>query len=353
LQKKPRSCLPRVKSLPRQPENRPLLQSDGVELQSTRQAFFRPLSWLPPMPDFDRWLTKVSSAAPVDHVGRQAIGQRLAAVVNFLQRAGDKGHQAESIHQLRIWTRRSAAALRLWGPLVPRHEGKAMKKRLRKLRRVAGRVRDCDVLLARLQNGQDDPLRSVVKALKARRRAARKHLHALHKKLMRHRRLETQAAELIDRLVWPKRHSSRRPPRFGSWCRSQLAPVAKKFFNLADGELSHDANLHELRIAGKRLRYALELAPAAIPAPLVERLYGVLTDLQDRLGTVCDHLSAIARLEKWIARAEGRTARRALRAARQSEMQQLAVRRRQFMRWWTAARRKRILASWNAIQRVK
>ena len=105
-----------------------------------------------------------------------------------------------------------------------------------------------------------------------------------------------------------------------------------------------DAQLHELRIAGKRLRYALELAPAALPARAHQRLYESLSDLQDRLGTVCDHLSAVAQMTEWKASAESPDERRALLSQIRREQAQLNARRKQFLRWWSSARRKRLRA---------
>ena len=299
------------------------------------------------MPRFDKWLKNAAPTAPVTRVARLAIGVRLRAVVYYLQCIGGQSDLAESIHQLRIWTRRSAAALRLFEPLVPYRAGKSLKKRLRKLRRSAGNVRDCDVLLERIRAAGGKRPRTIVMALKERRRTARKKLAALHKKLMRHRRLEVESALLIKRLAWPGRHSSSRPPPFGRWCRQQLLPLGERFFEIAERDLAEDASLHALRIAGKRLRYALELAPAALPPPRLERLYQALRDLQDRLGTVCDHLTAVARLDQWRAQTHLKTDRRALKAAKRREQEQLALHRRQFLRWWSPARRRKFQAEWN------
>lgn len=106
--------------------------------------------------------------------------------------------------------------------------------------------------------------------------------------------------------------------------------------------------LHDLRIAGKRLRYALELSPAALPARLHQKLYDALSDLQERLGVVCDHMSAVARLKEWRSSAKSREDKRALQGQIRREQAQLASRRRQFLRWWSAARRKPLRADWEA-----
>src|SRR4029453_17422832 len=103
------------------------------------------------MPRFNKWLTRVKPEAPVDRVAKQALAARLRAVEHYLSEAVAGKGEAEAIHQLRIWTRRSAAALRLFATAVPEELRKWMKKKLRQIRRTAGEVRDCDVHLERLQ----------------------------------------------------------------------------------------------------------------------------------------------------------------------------------------------------------
>jgi len=54
-----------------------------------------------------------------------------------------------------------------------------------------------------------------------------------------------------------------------------------------------------LRIAGKRLRYALEIFAGVLPRASIERLYRPLQALQNVLGEVNDHASAIERFSNW------------------------------------------------------
>src|SRR5262245_28181867 len=104
------------------------------------------------MPRFQKWLIGPDPAAPCDEVARAALAERLLAVSHFLDKSIGGSHEAGAIHQLRVWTRRTSAALKLFEPAVPGSHRKWMKKTLRKLRRTAGAVRDCDVHLERLQS---------------------------------------------------------------------------------------------------------------------------------------------------------------------------------------------------------
>ena len=300
------------------------------------------------MPRFNKWLNDIEPDDPVHRVARQAIRLRLAAVVHYLKAAGKKSRREESIHQLRIWTRRTAAALRLFEPLVPRSAGKKMKKRLRKIRAAAGQERDCDVLLERLQAGDADPPKSILRGLKKYRREARQGFAALRARKLRKGKLELQCDKLTGALAVSKRHSNHTLPPFPAWCRAQLALLGEQFFELAGDRIAEDARLHELRIVGKRLRYALELAPAALPARSHRRLYESFTELQERLGTVCDHLSAIVQLEVWQKSAKSRKDRHALQSQLARELEQLDLDRKRFLRWWSTARQKRLQMAWEA-----
>jgi CHAD domain-containing protein len=308
------------------------------------------------MPHFDKWLTNVSPDAPVSRVARRAIGSRLQAVAHYLAAVSQrKKPAADDVHQLRIWTRRAAAALRLFSALAPKAHARSLKQSLRRLRRRAGRVRDCDVFLEQLE-ASSDAAPKIVQQLKRNRRAARKSLRKACVKLLKRSRFERDAERLLRDLEWPKRRSSPKPPAFADWCRHQLAGPSAEFFKLAGADFSDDQQLHALRIAGKRWRYALELAAVALPAKAHQRLYAALSDLQERLGDVCDRLAAVQRLTEWHAHAGKAKAkeRRSLQQAIDVEERRLIAARRRFLRWWTPARRNRLQRLWEtAVSRAE
>jgi CHAD domain-containing protein len=70
----------------------------------------------------------------------------------FSQAVRHGGKNAERVHQLRVATRRAAAALDLYHDFVPQKSAKKMEARLKRIRRQAGKVRDCDMLLARFSS---------------------------------------------------------------------------------------------------------------------------------------------------------------------------------------------------------
>src|SRR5256885_14719011 len=128
------------------------------------------------MPRFDKWLTTAAADAPADQVARAALAERLLAVRHFLAQALRDSDETEGIHQLRVWTRRASAALKLFEPALPNSQRKRMKKLLRKLRRTAGNIRDCDIHLHRLQHEKATIPNRVIRELKHERRQARQKL---------------------------------------------------------------------------------------------------------------------------------------------------------------------------------
>ena len=62
--------------------------------------------------------------------------------------------------------------------------------------------------------------------------------------------------------------------------------------------------IHRLRIAGKKLRYALEIFAVALPVATQTGSLDALETLQETLGTFTDHAAAADRFRRW-AREDG------------------------------------------------
>src|SRR5262245_2600601 len=102
-------------------------------------------------PPTDKWVEPIREGEAVAGVAVRSLRHRLDAVLHYLPLAAEQaGQSGEHVHQLRVWTRRADAALRLYRELTPRRRSRRMRKRLRRVRRAANDARDCDVLLRRL-----------------------------------------------------------------------------------------------------------------------------------------------------------------------------------------------------------
>jgi CHAD domain-containing protein len=305
------------------------------------------------MARWEKWLTEVGPDAPVAGAARIALVMRLKAVEHFLKKAGQVSGKAdadaEAVHQLRIWTRRAAAALRLFADVLTPKRAKWLKRKLKAIRHTAGEARDCDVLAARLESGDLPRSAPSARLLRARRKRAEKRLAKRYKSLIRSGKFRRKCDRLLKALDRPSSSQSRNRTKhvaFVPWCREQLVPLSNEFHQLAAGDLSRDEKLHALRISGKRLRYALELAPAALPAVTHRRLYDELSDLQDRLGHVCDQIVAVRQLQEWCDQARGASVREELCAAGRHQRKQLTSAKQQFRRWWSPKRRATLRKSW-------
>jgi CHAD domain-containing protein len=239
----------------------------------------------------------LDETANVGDVARAAI---TSAVLRILHHDAivrlDSG--PEGVHQARVGTRRLRSDLRTFAPILDGVWLESLREELKGLAEALGRVRDADVLLARLKQAskelapQDQRLAESVRMRLRRQRAV--HRRAL---------LEVMRSDayvvLLDRLV-----AAARAPRFseaaGQPARDALPALVRRPWKKltkavddleADGSVDHR---HEVRIRGKRVRYAADAAGLAIKdaAPMSSALSAV----QDVLGE--EHDAVVA--EEWL-----------------------------------------------------
>ena len=204
---------------------------------------------------------------------------------------------AVGVHQARVSTRRLSAALGLLAPLVSKGDLRALGKLLKKLRRRLGPHRDLDVLIEHLRElGEQSPellpaTDHLGRALAAKREELR--VEALEEGGV-NRALGRLAVYLDAReaLVAHGLADEYRPLIAGGVHAgfdefSVLSDLLSH--QLAEREGLSGIDPHELRIAGKHLRYSLELA-AADGAPLPSDVFKDFKKMQDALGLWHDHV---------------------------------------------------------------
>ena len=205
----------------------------------------------------------------------------------------------DPIHDMRVATRRLRAALAVFRGVVALPKA-ARRPQLRWVARLLGRVRDLDVRIALLAErylpavaGQEAARvdRLVAKFTAERHRAHRR----LRKGLARSRYRKLRAALG----AWVRRAAFADGEDAGA-ARFMADTVDRAAQRVGGHEAMHDrhptaAALHDLRIAVKRLRYALDFhADSCGLAFDAER--AVARDLQDCLGEMRDHDLLFARL---------------------------------------------------------
>ena len=203
---------------------------------------------------------------------------------------------ADSVHQLRVAVRRLRSALVAFGDLMPRDERHRVSGSVRWIAQECGRARELDVfladvvqpLLARLPGEKN--LERFAELVEAARRDAYSTIAAtLESKEYTDTLLALEAWVEGDR--WRKADGADIPIR--SFAKTVLKRLHRK---LTKGvgkveELDEEA-LHRLRIRAKKLRYASEFFRSLFPGGSAKAYIGLLTTIQDRLGTLNDALVA-------------------------------------------------------------
>jgi CHAD domain-containing protein len=224
--------------------------------------------------------------ASVKKAARRVFADQFAAVRKHLLAVFDTPTEAERIHKLRVAVRRATAAVDAFAPCLPRREHKHARRVLRTIRRTAGAARDWDVffpVVLAWANGQPEAVRPFADALlgwsAAKRDSAQVGLTAL---------ADTFPAAL-DELAESTVAAVRRPKDGRS-----VADIARRRVDALQAELAAacehepttDAEFHQVRIVGKRLRYAAELF--ADHTPDAEQIDADMRALQDVLGRLND-----------------------------------------------------------------
>jgi CHAD domain-containing protein len=282
------------------------------------------------MPQFDKWISDLSASDPVGRVARRSVRLRLEAVWYYLPLAAKHaGENIEHVHQLRVWTRRSLAALDLFAELLPKAEEKWFRKTLHKIRRAAGKARDLDVLIDNRRNDKGKGAHNFLDDLQKRRKRAQKPIVSIFRKVSRDNHFARQLKSLRKKIRQTKHDT------FGPWATDKLKKIAKPFFKTATFDTHNLSKLHRFRIRGKELRYAMELLAPAFPDSFRNHLYPVVEELQSRIGAIHDGAVAVARFEKWLAHSPNKQRAKHVRKLLTAEQENLEKLLCEFHNWWT------------------
>lgn len=197
--------------------------------------------------------------------------------------------EIEAVHTLRVTTRRLRASLRLLAPVLTSGQARPIGKAIGRLARTAGAVRDRDVLLADLSRcaaalpeDQRPGLEQICAALRVERAEAHARLLA-HFDSREHTEFVAAFATLMnDNSAWDN------APRVRDLAGSTLWRHYEALRAYDHGGLpAAIADLHAMRIEGKRLRYVLELFADTF-GPRADPVVAPLIDFQDHLGSLND-----------------------------------------------------------------
>lgn len=275
----------------------------------------------------NKWQLDVSPDDRAVDVAARALADRLDAVRRYLKRAANVA-AVEDIHQLRVWARRSDAALALYADLLPKKRLQWFRKWVKRLRRAAGRVRDADVFAGRVT----EPHEKWPVPLRAERRRGQKQIRRLASRLDSGRQLKRRARKMLARMAEVHAGSME---RLADRAQTGLRPLAAAFLAAAPPVGADDPALHEFRIRGKELRYAMELLAGAFPPAFRDELYPLVGELQERLGRVNDLATAQGKLDEWVAGTGDPATVSHLRRRLADVIEELVRARAEFHAWWS------------------
>ncbi len=214
------------------------------------------------------------------------------------------GRAPEGLHQVRVSLRRLRSALTAFKAFIPPEQRETLNTEAKWLLSALGPVRDLDVFVRELAAplaGRLSDSADLVQLMRA-ARAAQKSAQVSAARALESVRAKRFAARIEawrDGRGW-RGGETKRDAR-----KTEAADFAKRLVNRrVDNILTefHDVEAlkaeerHELRIAVKKTRYAIEFLHDVLPAKRAQRLAGILKSLQDSLG----HLNDIEVAERTV-----------------------------------------------------
>jgi CHAD domain-containing protein len=254
-----------------------------------------------------KWIPGLTPTMSVPDAARVILAARLGVVRDHLPLAAERPFEdPEHVHQLRVGTRRAGAALRVFTDWLPNKHRKATRDSLRTIRRAAGDARDWDVFLIGLPSAR--PLQT------AGGKPALDFLfgYALGERCAAQARLVQAAADagpgfVEESTALPDRSrpaDGGPPGTLGDLAADHLGGLLAAFTDAVRADPTAPAELHQLRILGKRVRYAMELFADCFSPPLKDALYPAVESLQEMLGELQDAAVGAERLETLRVRVE-------------------------------------------------
>lgn len=280
---------------------------------------------------------------PVTEVAVRTLKTRLEMVQQYLAKAAIKYEDDdEYVHQLRVWSRRADAAIEMYRELMPEWRVAWIQKQLMRIRKATNDARDDDVFAERLAEDKTPDTDGLLKRVVEHRVEAQQEVLRIYERMTKRKgRFGRRVEKLLKRVRLRDKHRKSKPT-YRAWAKGHLRPILDEFFEMAEGDLTDTERLHQFRIMGKNLRYAMELLSAAFCSQLRNKAYPPLETLQDQLGRVNDHVSPLIRIGHWIEENDDEERAKYLVEMLKSEQDQLKESCRSFAAWWSAERRDRL-----------
>lgn len=269
------------------------------ELVSKAERGYRLAAGTPPAPVRASAVPIAADAHPL--LAFRAIALNCLAHLHHNHAGAMLGNDAEYVHQMRVATRRLRAAMRMFAPVLPADFAERLVPPLRELMTALGRTRDLDVLLTEIVGPvsaalADDPRISALAGILTDRLYATRGETEAFLARPDYGRLMLLAASLLHgkALTEPAVAAEGEPaPTLLDFAQRRLRKLQWRTHHLAGlARIDDPSSLHQLRIAIKRLRYALEFFGPLLPKRSFTAAAKQLATLQDKLGQLNDLANA-------------------------------------------------------------
>lgn len=216
--------------------------------------------------------------------------RRLIERLAFQANRTAKSPAADAVHDLRVAIRRAERALSTFKVRLPRKAVKRIRKQLKDVLSSAGEVRDYDVCTKILSKMRGPGSAALQEEMRARRKAAEKHLQTRLKRLS----LRTRLSKWFDNLNLnhPQAAVSEEMMRTLAW--RTMPRMVRSLFEAGDAAVAPGSGeaLHDFRILAKKFRYTLELF-APLYGRIAEEFLDEIRAVQSILGTINDYRTVL------------------------------------------------------------
>ncbi len=245
--------------------------------------------------------TQMASLALKDYAIR-TLAPRLIRMSSHVEGV-QQGETVEPIHQMRVWSRRSRAALDIFGICFAPKPYLALTNEVKQVTRALGTARDLDVMLQKLRDLAEtlpEEQRAGVYLAAGHLVRQREEAQPAVARAMQHFQNYDLVARWKSLIVLP----SPRPKKTTTLLnqdRSLLQNASHAIRDRVQSFIAYEPclsqpeqviELHEMRIAGKRLRYTLEVFKEAFDGQaeesFVKELHQYVRKMQDILGEIHD-----------------------------------------------------------------
>ena len=292
----------------------------------------------------EKWIAGLRGDMSVHDAAKKALALRLGVVRDRLPGAAFHAEDdSEHVHQLRVATRRTAAALRIFADCLPARLYKKTRKALRTVRRSAAEARDWDVFLEMLQT-------RLARATAKQRRGLDFLLGFAHgQRVLAQDHLKQaygakadQFALRCDKVLQALNTSRNSRQTLSELAAPILAQLLHELEAAASADLQPYEALHQVRILGKQLRYAMEIFASCFAGDFRHRHYPAVVEMQDILGLANDSYVACQRLQELRSRLMRTQPRQwphyqeGLEVLLRFHERRLPQQRKKFEKWWQA-----------------